>query len=56
MAKLPEECITKYDVKWTENGIDLANEGNHSMNLQIFPVSETRIAEPFVQKVLRLYL
>ena len=52
MAKLPEECITKYDVKWTENGIDLANEGNHSMNLQIYPVSETHIAEPFVQKVL----
>ena len=41
MDKLPEECITKYDVKWTENGIDLANEGNHSVNLQIFPMSET---------------
>ena len=28
MAKFPEESITKYDVKWTENGIDVANEGN----------------------------
>ena len=25
--KLPNDNITRYDVKWTENGIDLKNKG-----------------------------
>ncbi len=25
--KLPKENVREYDVKWTENGVDLSNEG-----------------------------
>ncbi len=35
--KLPEENITDYQVKWTENGIDLNNEGTFSCRCQHFP-------------------